>query len=805
MQQITLEARTLLNGTPIVPDSLPPLTNLAPAGFGGIPQITLAAQTPNGTPSPGSWTALTNLAPSSSGGIQQLSLLSNGVVMAQGGADSASSAWYALTPSANGDYLNGTWTSLKSMSLQRLFFASNTLPSGKLFVMGGEYSGPSTSQTLTNSGQIYDPAANSWSNVATFPQSYFGDDPTMVLPSGKILAGYIFSAATYLFDPVTNTWSTTGSKLNNDQSDEETWVMMPNGKVLSYNVFASPATGAGSAQFYDPSTGSWSATGAVPVPLSGNAFGYELGPATLLPNGNVFQVGANGNTAIYTPSTNTWVAGPIVPGSFQADDAPGAMLPNGHFIFAADAPPGIFNAPTKIFDYDYTTGTITDITPGGTLGSTLGSQPAFLERMLVLPSGNLLMTTGYAGSTQLYEYTPVGTPQAAWAPTVSNVTLSSAFSAASAFTLTGTQLNGISQGASYGDDAEADTNFPIVRITNSSGTVKYAKSFNWTPGVATGSTVVSTQFTMPAGFGAGTYTLNVIANGIASSNYTLQILAPPTNVSAVPIPGSTTTAQVSWTAVTGADLGYDVYWQKVSGNVLVATAPAGATTATAVGLVSGSQTLFVRALSSTYLGGEAAVPYYADSAATSVVVNFGLQAPTSVTGLVLSPTTARISWSPVAGDDLGYKIYQVGAPNVLIGTAVSGASTVLATGLTPGATDTIFVEVFSSTLTPFHVNSTTINLVMPAVVGTPFVSVSGITAVNSTTATAILHWSSVANINGYRIYEQIFGQRFLVGYAGSGVTQFTLAGLRRGVTVTFIVEAYRGFVFSDGSTTFTPA
>ena len=45
----------------------------------------------------------------------------------------------------------------------------------------------------------------------------------------------------------------------------------------------------------------------------------EMGPAFLLPDGRVFEIGANGNTALYSPpalagnSTGTWVPGPIVP------------------------------------------------------------------------------------------------------------------------------------------------------------------------------------------------------------------------------------------------------------------------------------------------------------------------------------------------------------------------------------------------------------------------------------------------------------------------------------------------------------
>jgi hypothetical protein len=66
-------------------------------------------------------------------------------------------------------------------------------------------------------------------------------------------------------------------------------------------------------------------------------------------------MGATGHTALYTPSTNTWAAGPDIMGTlsgnpalFAPDDAPSAILPNGHVIFTADAGPtlGTFSQPT---------------------------------------------------------------------------------------------------------------------------------------------------------------------------------------------------------------------------------------------------------------------------------------------------------------------------------------------------------------------------------------------------------------------------------------------------------------------------
>jgi hypothetical protein len=67
------------------------------------------------------------------------------------------------------------------------------------------------------------------------------------------------------------------------------------------------------------------------------------------------------------------------------------------------------------------------------------------------------------------------------------------------------------------------SNYPIVRITDSAGNVFYARTYNWSStGVATGSTPETTQFTLPAGI-VGSYSVTVIANGIASNVFVQQI------------------------------------------------------------------------------------------------------------------------------------------------------------------------------------------------------------------------------------------------------------------------------------------
>ena len=80
--------------------------------------------------------------------------------------------------------------------------------------------------------------------------------------------------------------------------------------------------------------------------------------------------------------------------------------------------------------------------------------------MVNLPDGTVLAESCTSPS-QLYVYTPSGSPLPQGQPTIQSVSAGSGSCNTTCYHLTGTGLNGISEGASYGDDEQMATDFPL--------------------------------------------------------------------------------------------------------------------------------------------------------------------------------------------------------------------------------------------------------------------------------------------------------------------------------------------------------
>jgi hypothetical protein len=249
------------------------------------------------------------------------------------------------------------------------------------------------------------------------------------------------------------------------------------------------------------------------VDLSINA-GEETGPALLRPEGSVFAMGANsggaGHTAIYDTATGKWAAGPDFPSGDDMADAPAAVLPDGNIL--CETSPGVFNSPVSFYEFNGTKFVNAPLPK-----QTGNLNTSYLGRLLVLPTGQILYTLADGATIDAEIYTAKGTYQKSWAPAIK--TAPSTITRGDTYKISGTQFNGLTHGAAYGDDAQMNSSYALVRITNNSSKhVIYARTHNpSTMAIATGTKIVSTNFDVPADAETGASSLVVVANGIPSA------------------------------------------------------------------------------------------------------------------------------------------------------------------------------------------------------------------------------------------------------------------------------------------------
>jgi hypothetical protein len=442
-------------------------------------------------------------------------LLTDGRVMVQ---EEAQAHWHALTPDSSGSYVNGTWSTLADMSFWRRYYASGVLKDGRVIVIGGEQSGDFGD---TNKGEIYDPVSDTWSPIPT-PTGWpiVGDAASCILPDGRLMIGALPSPDCIIYDPVTNSWSPAASKAV--RSNEESWVLLPDDTIVTTQCWDPYKS-----EKYIVSANTWKSEGPIPARVVDPVM-HEMGPGMLMYNGKVIFFGAanehgRGKTIVYTPppfpaGTGTWAVGPDIPPAGRkanvSNDCPATLLPNGKVLFtAANFVNNGWGSPVLFFEYDPPSNTIAaGPTPPNNATFPYPQFPAiYWSRMMLLPTGQVLFS---ASSPNVQCYTPDPGPQEAWRPTISAVV---PHSSPDYYLLKGTQLNGLSQANMYGDDCSPATNYPIVRLRDSStGKIYYCRSFSFsTLGVATGGSLQSCRFTA-LGVPYGEYDLCVIANGISS-------------------------------------------------------------------------------------------------------------------------------------------------------------------------------------------------------------------------------------------------------------------------------------------------
>ena len=495
------------------------------------------------------WTPLANQPTFLPGGASTPMLLTDGTVLVQ---DTCATDWWKLTPDQYGNYANGTWTQVASLPADYAPFsnASAVLPDGRLLIEGGEYNCfvDPVNAVWTALGAIYDPVRDVWTAVSPPPSfsiieitpgvygQTIGDASSVVLADGTLMLADCCTPQSAVLDPKTLTWTGNGSG-KFDTNNEEGWTLLPGGGVLTVDAYVPTDTfthyipGGKKSEIYDPITDSWSFSGNTKVQLwdSGRACGgesvgtFEVGPAVLRADGTVFYTGSDtcpngtGKTAIYNSRTGDWTAGPSFPvvdgvSDINVADGPASWEPNDKVLIQAS--PGFGNPPSTFFEWD---GQHLTTVPGPPNAAIDGS---YVGDMLLLPTGQVLFVD-LTDDVELY--TPTMTPDEQEharqiAPVISHAP--SKISRGGSYLISGIRFNGMTQGAAFGDDVQAATNYPLVRIMNlRTGHVSYCRTHDHSSMAVASEQEVSTHLEVPATLERGPSLLEVVANGIASDPY----------------------------------------------------------------------------------------------------------------------------------------------------------------------------------------------------------------------------------------------------------------------------------------------
>ncbi|HEY2967128.1 MAG TPA: kelch repeat-containing protein [Casimicrobiaceae bacterium] len=211
-----------------------------------------------------------------------------------------------------------------------------------------------------------------------------------LLANGKVLVVGGFNVtgigSAELYDPATGTWSLTGD-LNTARSGHSA-TLLPDGKVLVAGSYNNSALN--SAELYDPATGTWSYTGNL------NTAGG--GTATLLPNGNVLVVWRS-SAELYDPSSGMW----RYTGSLNKahDGGTATLLPNGKVLVLGGGSIDVRNS-AELYDPATETWSIT---------GNLNTGRWYAHTATLLPNGKVLVAAGSIGGDDVLEsaelYDPV--------------------------------------------------------------------------------------------------------------------------------------------------------------------------------------------------------------------------------------------------------------------------------------------------------------------------------------------------------------------------------------------------------------
>ncbi len=255
-------------------------------------------------------------------------LLASGAVLFAGGMDRA------VVHASSEVYRNGDTTPTGAMHQARCAHLATRLRSGAVLAVGGLGGGV----TALTTAELYDPATGTWARTGSTHVARWEFTATL-LPSGKVLiVGGISDwnnaaprphGTAELYDPATGTWSLT-SPLNIARHGH-TATLLASGRVLVTGGVDPGYARSQTAELYDPSTGKWSMTGSM-------AHRRSRHTATMLPSGKVLiathgglrPAGESASAELYDPRTGAFAAAAVP--LHQHVNGVAAALPSGHVL-----------------------------------------------------------------------------------------------------------------------------------------------------------------------------------------------------------------------------------------------------------------------------------------------------------------------------------------------------------------------------------------------------------------------------------------------------------------------------------------
>jgi hypothetical protein len=189
------------------------------------------------------------------------------------------------------DPATGTFTLIGSLNVDRAGHTATLLSNGKVLITGGyQTTGPGVGDMLA-SAELYDLAAKSFSLTGNMTHARDGHTATLLL-NGQVLVAGSSDKSAELYDSTTGTFSSTNYEMNEPRL-AHTATLLPNGQVLlaGGSIAVGPVV-TDSAELYDPVTDSFSST-------SNMTTKRQQHTATLLNDGRVLLTGG------YDGSTET--------------------------------------------------------------------------------------------------------------------------------------------------------------------------------------------------------------------------------------------------------------------------------------------------------------------------------------------------------------------------------------------------------------------------------------------------------------------------------------------------------------------